>query len=498
MNPQSNNQIDIVYPLGSGSRWSNNEIRYSIRSVEKHVKGYRNIIIVGSKPSWLNGIIHVKSEDPLRHNADGNIALKVLKVCELKELSETFLFINDDHIFLRDIHILDIPDFYKGNLDKKPESFFTGGLYKQRLKRTLDILKERNLPTKHFDCHTPILINKDLFPGIIRKFPFQESIGFTMKSLYANSLKKEGVYRLDLNIKTHLSLTAIEKVTEGHVIMAFNDGGLNGDLKKFLKDKFPLKSKFEIMDTKRRIAFSEAIQWLESPSQEFTKQRYDEGKRIYCELGRNRHLLGLVKRAKSESLMRAIERDLKVIVGKETKNGTKPIDLKELNAQKEAARSAKQGKAKINTNPYVDPNALPEQLRDEFEENNKRISAIAGMKTKLEAIEEGEEHNDERKDLAEKIIDMEKQRDEVWKKIDAWWKDNQNGDKLKNITKASGTYTRDEILKIEDTRMATMCEDLRIKANKRYISRYENSTKPKQVAEVKLRRKELEAWGVKD
>jgi hypothetical protein len=38
--------IDVVIPLGWGSIWDNQEIKYSLRSFERHLKGIRNIFVV--------------------------------------------------------------------------------------------------------------------------------------------------------------------------------------------------------------------------------------------------------------------------------------------------------------------------------------------------------------------------------------------------------------------------------------------------------------------
>lgn len=491
-------EIDIVYPLGSGSRWQNNEIRYSLRSVEKHLKGVRNVYIVGQKPLWLGNLIHIPADDPLNYNADGNIAMKVLKVCEIEDLSDDFLFINDDHIFLKDIQASEIPNYYKFDLVKKSEKYFEGGLYVQRLKRTRDILKKRKLPTLHFDCHTPIILNKKKFPEVIEYFAYRDGIGYTMKSLYANFLRLEGVHRPDLNIKSPSTLSAITQATEGETIMAFNDRGLSGDLKKFLQIKFPNKSKYEIMEKDKQILYTEAINWLEAENKTYSKAHYDEGVRIYCDLGRNRHLMGMVKRTRNERYMRAITRELKVITQKMKSEGMKPAKPKkewkkpEITSKPAAKKS---GRVKINTNDYVDPNALPSNLREKFEENQELTRTLSGMHTELSQIPKGEANNPRRQQLANEIVTLEKKRDANWKAIDTWWKDK---DKDFQPQKASGSYTKEEIERIKDPVLKAKSKELRITANKRYIDRYASSLKEKQKEKVKLRKRELEEWEAED
>ena len=68
--------IDVVYVLGKGTKWNDNEIRFSLRSLAKNVTGIRNVYIVGERPDFLKRVIHISYPDELLNNADGNITFK--------------------------------------------------------------------------------------------------------------------------------------------------------------------------------------------------------------------------------------------------------------------------------------------------------------------------------------------------------------------------------------------------------------------------------------
>ncbi len=498
-----NDLIDIVYPLGSGSRWSNNEIRYSLRSVETYAKGWRNIYIVGVMPAWLSGIKYIPATDPLEFNADGNIAMKILKACEDPELSNPFLFINDDHIFVSDCDIREFPFYHKGDLQNKSPQYFQGGMYVQRLRRTMNILKKRGLPTKHFDCHTPILIDKEKFPGIIESFPFREDIGFTMKSLYANSMLLHGNYRRDLNIKAPCTEDQISEMIEGEMVMAFNNFGLSGALKKFLKERFNQYSNFEIMEKNQQILFTEAENWLNNPD-----PNYQEGVRLYTELGKDLHLKGLLKRSAAERMMTTLQKHLKAIHAKMEKQGMKPMSEKELTSkkapskvaggQKQAAKSGKKTGKKgkkpiIDANPYVNIEDLPASLQERYRRNQEIMPILGSLHEKMKAVDLGEDHDDQRKDLAQEIAHLEEERDGNFQAIDQWWQTKNDKEQPK---KPSGRLNKEQIEKIEDEGIKALSKEMRIDANKNYLKRYKDSDKPKQIVEVKLRTAELEEWGV--
>jgi hypothetical protein len=57
-------KIDVVYILGKGSTWSDNEIRFSLRSVDINLE-HRGVFIIGDKPDFINTkhLTHIPAED---------------------------------------------------------------------------------------------------------------------------------------------------------------------------------------------------------------------------------------------------------------------------------------------------------------------------------------------------------------------------------------------------------------------------------------------------
>ena len=249
------NLTDVVYPIGKGSSWKNNELRFSLRSIEKFGINVGKIFIVGELPDFLSGedIIHIKADDIFNPqvNADGNIIHKVLAACADNRLSEDFLFINDDHILLKPTVLKEIPNFHKGDMRTFPDSYWTINHWRKRLKNTMDILIEKGASTLHFDCHTPIVINRKAFTDMISHFNYQEGIGFTMKSIYGNYLEPE-----NNKLLTNEKKTVFKGLDEAQLnsrlldcsFLAFNDSGLNQHLKIFLYQEFPDASRWETGD----------------------------------------------------------------------------------------------------------------------------------------------------------------------------------------------------------------------------------------------------------
>ncbi len=296
---------DVVYALGNGSAWNNNEIRFSLRGLEKNGINCGKIFIVGVFPDFLSGkIIHIPAEDIYNPtvNADGNIARKVLAACADKRLSHDFLFINDDHVILKPVDLKAIPSFHKGDMNSYPDKYWSANQWRCRLKKTREILNQRGLTALHFDCHTPIMLNKKVFPKVMAEFPIFEGIGLTMKSLYGNCVCTGSCKLLDEEKKTvftGLTLDQITKKLSGCCYMSFNDSGLNNSLKSWLYHQFPDRSRWETTDPDDRTL--EILKWVDG-DRDFT-----QGVRLFEKYLHGVNLLQMFRKGENEILRKKLE-----------------------------------------------------------------------------------------------------------------------------------------------------------------------------------------------
>ena len=289
--------IDLVYVLGSGSAWHNNELRFSLRSVERNLSGVRHIYVVGEDPGFLTDQVkYIHHPDPLHQNADGNMALKILRACQEEELSEDFLFMNDDFIIARPIEAYRIPWLHKGNFKDRTEKFWKAQFYRYRLHRTYLALKERNLPTLQYDYHAPMLMNRLEFPRVMAQFDFEEGIGYTFRSLYGNVLALPAI-PVDGHKVTIYNPYTVDQINRRVGLASFvgyNDEGLNDALKIWLWQQFPRQSRYE-KDACNDIVIRIAA-WMES------ERDYQEGVEIFCDMVKSRNLQLLFRSRETPSL----------------------------------------------------------------------------------------------------------------------------------------------------------------------------------------------------
>lgn len=222
----------VVYPLGSRSHWKNNEIRFSLRSIEKHLFGFSGVWVVGERPDFLQGINHIPATDP--HDVpDRNIMEKIKIACNTPEISDPFLFFNDDHYLLQDVQADQFPYYCDITLQEKIDRRGYDN-YGQRIQNTMKHLQAIDKATRNFDVHTPILYHKQHFIDTVCNVDWNKRQGYVIKSLYCNSLNIEGTYFKDCKHNFP---------TDGPVYSSFPK--VPPSIQKFLLEKFPNPSRFE-------------------------------------------------------------------------------------------------------------------------------------------------------------------------------------------------------------------------------------------------------------
>lgn len=246
------NGIDAVIPLGRGSPFRNAELRYCLRSLERHAKGIQRVVIVGNDPKFLSsrGVKHVHCPY-FDTNKEARIALKVLWAFQNVDLSDEILFLNDDYVFLQAFDAKKVRPYQKGPLSEsaRPREGKERTTYQKTLLATHEALKGAKLPAWHYDLHVPIRYRRDKFVALQPWWDKSRSTkdGLVAKSLYGNNVFKPVPGPRWTDLKTAASSEAdILKKTEGRWVFSYSDRAMYGGLEKVLHSWFPDKSRFEI------------------------------------------------------------------------------------------------------------------------------------------------------------------------------------------------------------------------------------------------------------
>jgi hypothetical protein len=226
--------MDIVYTCRPGR---NEELRYSIRSVEKNASFVRDIWVVGGKPDWYSGkFLNI----PQTGNAFQNVRTNLKTIIDNPSISEDFVFMNDDFFIVKSID--SVPTYYNGLLlDRSKRHTELAGLnyYSNFLMRSDQALRRYGIKEPlNYELHAPIVFNKTMLLETIDK-------QFSIRSCYGNIHNIGGEEIRDVKIYTSPQFVEdSSSIDNGTPFVSTDDESFRkmGDI---IKDMFPDKSSYE-------------------------------------------------------------------------------------------------------------------------------------------------------------------------------------------------------------------------------------------------------------
>lgn len=249
--------MDLVIPIGKGAIW-NEELKYILRSWDKNFENLGKVFLIGEKVwiekkyPWLKDVIIVNCNDPYHRNKDANIIRKVIRAIDTKRLSDPFIRTSDDQYVLKKIE--NCNPVYSHDLKDKSIKWWNRRIidsrWKSRLKNTFKTLQRRRITTFNYDVHFPLEVRHD-FKAIITKYYYISSAGYVINTLYFNNAlsrhKKMGNIRGFIG--KPMEEAEIRKEMKDMTYLAYSnkdkDHALNDELRKIIKNKFRVKSRFE-------------------------------------------------------------------------------------------------------------------------------------------------------------------------------------------------------------------------------------------------------------
>lgn len=260
--------MKVLYVLGNGSKRGNMELRWSLRSVEKHAKN-AEIIVVGEPPEWLNPetVKAVRYEDRFGSKHE-NILDHILHAADDGLVEGEFLYSSDDHFFVKDVDFDDYPIWIRnGKLQK--EADYNGrpiAKYQRSIIDTRTILEEFGYTYLVFHGHYNTHMNTAEIPAIRKMLEAEPRgrYGYEPTEMFMNTRTAreslDCVTRGDLKLGTFNGPAAMEKYIGSNDSFSISDGafrkeiGANPDgskvfvdsgLEEYMNSLYPDKSRYE-------------------------------------------------------------------------------------------------------------------------------------------------------------------------------------------------------------------------------------------------------------
>lgn len=235
----SSGRWDIVYFLKEAPQ--NEELRYSLRSVEKNWQ-FNKVWFYGGCPDGIkpDHHVHINQTEESKWERVRNM---LYKACQNDDITESFWLFNDDFFILQPTPETMAPQ-YNGTLERQIERVENrhNGLvmdYTQRLRHLQKTLVRAGKPTLNYSVHKPILINRKKMLEVLDKFPDEPM----SRALYANYWGVGGEDSSDN--KVMVTQFDMYRVARWRFVSTSDDSFNFGNIGNYIRNLFTTKSRFE-------------------------------------------------------------------------------------------------------------------------------------------------------------------------------------------------------------------------------------------------------------
>lgn len=249
--------MNIVYVIGKGSKWHNNELRYSLRSIDQYAINLNKVFIVGILPDFIDPstVIHIPMAD--QYDAPHkNVYAKVKAAMDDPRTGDAFLLSSDDHFLAQPTNLATTPIYYKGNSMPTAKSLGKGTVgsdsYVHTLMHTAEVMQWYGLPNKFFEGHTNKLMLKSTWRfltsiGLWEQMWTTEegmTIGAPMAAatLFLHPTWKP-VYRPDIKIRNFDNTD--KTILSTCQSFSIGDSAIRNGMADYFAEKYPHPSRFE-------------------------------------------------------------------------------------------------------------------------------------------------------------------------------------------------------------------------------------------------------------
>lgn len=250
--------IDVYYPyFAREARWE--ELRYSLRSIDKHLKDLFRVWIVGDLPDWIRPgsvtwLRHKRCEG-MPENTTFDAITKLMMFIDHPDSGLDFIRMYDDIYLVGDCSVVDINRFralydHSGIPDRH-------GIWWDQLRRTIREVRKKGYHGWNTETHLPEMFNKEKMRWVITRYSALEKRLLT-STLYFNTFFQteaplmwpecHGIqFYNNMNNEFYTSSSGdLSKKCLGKLFLNHNNAGLNDNLKQFISGLFPEKSRFEL------------------------------------------------------------------------------------------------------------------------------------------------------------------------------------------------------------------------------------------------------------
>jgi len=228
--------LQFVWPYWYGGA-SGDEIRFSVRSVEKFFQGKAKCLIIGDKPPWYSGP-HLKKNrigKDTNHRRFRDTLSKLYWMATRPEVDNEFIWMMDDIYFLKPFSVEDIQ---QPRAEQWGPSEFNS--WQRRKTNTMATLAERERTTHDYATHMPHHVEKEKLAALFEEFNLHENT-LLWEVLYGNTHREQpiGVRPFFRRFQTPRNLQTLRNLTKKATVMNHTSGAWSPEMREFLMEVLP-------------------------------------------------------------------------------------------------------------------------------------------------------------------------------------------------------------------------------------------------------------------
>ena len=157
-------KVDVLYVVGKGSLFNNEELRFSLRMLSSNCKNVGRVIVSGYVPDFVGGEAIVVPHDDIHLGMKQvNILDNILFSIKAVGLRRRFLLSSDDHFIHRRCDLAAWPRYTRGKIYNSAEYIAAHGKppgkYQQSVIATREILEKFGYPIEYTCWHGDTWLN---------------------------------------------------------------------------------------------------------------------------------------------------------------------------------------------------------------------------------------------------------------------------------------------------------------------------------------------------
>lgn len=228
--------LQFVWPYWHGGA-QGDELRWSMRSVQKFYAGQASLLLIGDKPDWYTGPYLPQARVPKHTPNRGfrDMLAKVRTMAHHEATASQFVWMMDDIYFVKpfDLEALETPraDRWRAN---------DGNGWGRRKNNTMRVLAERGFTTHDYATHLPHVVEKEKLAKLFTDFELDQNT-LLWEVLYGNVFRRDPQPPRPFLARTWKPLSAEEyaALTQRSVVVNNTNDAWCAGLREYLMGLLP-------------------------------------------------------------------------------------------------------------------------------------------------------------------------------------------------------------------------------------------------------------------